>query len=85
MLRSMLELAPCLAESRGVPANMLPRSTAEAFDQLKWLLDSEGKNLAGPDGLGILANVGLVASQPFKPDAEKRERCSMPRRKQATK
>jgi hypothetical protein len=56
----------------GVSANMLPRSTAEAFDQLKWLIDSEGKNLAGPDGLGILANVGLIAGQPFEPDAKNR-------------
>jgi len=51
---------------------MLPRSTAEAFDQLKWLLDKEGEALAGPDGLGILANVGLVAGRPFDPDAETR-------------
>ena len=35
----------------GVPANLLPRTTAEAFDQLKWLVDREGENLAGPDGL----------------------------------
>lgn len=56
----------------GVPANMLPRSTAEAFDQLKWLVDKEGEALAGPDGLGILANVGLVAGRPFDPDAETR-------------
>jgi hypothetical protein len=56
----------------GVPANMLPRSTAEAFDELKWLLDSDGKNLAGPDGLGLLANVGLLAGKPFEPAAETR-------------
>jgi hypothetical protein len=51
---------------------MLPRSTAEAFDQLKWLVDKEGATLAGPDGLGILANVGLIAGQPFAPDADAR-------------
>jgi hypothetical protein len=54
----------------GVPADMLPRSDATAFEQLKWLLDREGQNLAGPDGLGLLANVGLIAGQPFKPDAD---------------
>ncbi|PJN96815.1 hypothetical protein CNY89_00370 [Amaricoccus sp. HAR-UPW-R2A-40] len=59
-------------DASGVPANMLPRSTAEAFDQLKWLVDKEGEALAGPDGLGILANVGLVAGRPFDPDAETR-------------
>ncbi|MDM9619217.1 DUF1254 domain-containing protein [Rhizobium sp. S96] len=45
----------------GVPANMLPRSDFEAFEQLKWLVDSEGKNLADADGLGILAKMGLIA------------------------
>jgi len=52
----------------GVPANMLPRSDFSAFEQLKWLVDREGTNLAGPDGLGMLANIGLIASQPFEPD-----------------
>jgi hypothetical protein len=56
----------------GVPANMLPRSDATAFEHLKWLLDREGENLAGPDGLGLLANVGLIAGQPFEPDAKTR-------------
>jgi hypothetical protein len=52
----------------GVPANMLPRSDIAAFDQLKWLVDREGRNIAGPDGLGILASAGLVAGRPFEPD-----------------
>jgi hypothetical protein len=56
----------------GVSANMLPRSDATAFDQLKWLLDKEGDNLAGSDGLGLLANVGIVAGRPFTPDAKTR-------------
>lgn len=56
----------------GVPANMLPRSDATAFDQVKWLLDNEGGSLAGPDGLGLLANVGIVAGQPFAPDTKTR-------------
>ena len=60
-------------DASGVPVNMLPRSTAEAFDQLKWLVDREGRNLAGPNGLGILAAVGLVAGEPFKPDAARRK------------
>lgn len=59
-------------DASGVPVNMLPRSTAEAFDQLKWLVDKEGEDLAGPDGLGILAGAGLVAGVPFAPDAETR-------------
>ncbi|WP_323012716.1 DUF1254 domain-containing protein [Castellaniella sp.] len=59
-------------DASGVPVNMLPRSSVEAFEQLKWLVDKEGEHLAGPDGLGILANVGLIAGVSFKPDAEKR-------------
>ncbi|MDH4981198.1 DUF1254 domain-containing protein [Hyphomicrobium sp. D-2] len=53
----------------GVPADMLPRSDFSAFEQLKWLVDREGKHLASADGLGLLANVGLIAGKPFKPDA----------------
>jgi hypothetical protein len=56
----------------GVPANMLPRSDVTAFEQLKWLLDREGRNLADPDGLGLLANVGLIEGQPFEPDDKTR-------------
>jgi hypothetical protein len=54
----------------GVPANMLPRSDIAAFEQLKWLVDREGRNLAGPDGLGILASAGLVAGRPFASDVD---------------
>jgi hypothetical protein len=53
----------------GVPANMLPRSDASAFEQLKWLVDHEGESLASGDGLGLLANAGIIAGRPFKPDA----------------
>lgn len=60
-------------DASGVPVNMLPRSTVEAFDQLKWLVDREGRNLAGRDGLGVLASVGLIAGVPFEPDAATRE------------
>ncbi|MBI1650866.1 DUF1254 domain-containing protein [Hyphomicrobium sulfonivorans] len=53
----------------GVPANMLPRDDFSAFEQIKWLVDREGKHLASADGLGLLANVGLIAGKPFNPDA----------------
>ncbi|TIM28392.1 MAG: DUF1254 domain-containing protein [Mesorhizobium sp.] len=56
----------------GVPSNMLPRSDFEAFEQLKWLVDKEGESLASGDGLGLLANIGIVAGRPFAPDAETR-------------
>lgn len=48
---------------------MLPRSDATAFRQLKYLVDTEGANLAGEDWLGMLAGLGIVRGQPFTPDA----------------
>ncbi len=51
---------------------MLPARISRPFEQLKWLIDREGKNLAGPDGLGLLANVGLIAKEPFSPSPQKR-------------
>jgi hypothetical protein len=59
-------------DASGVPVNMLPRSDASAFDQLKWLVDSEGKHLADPDGLGMLASIGIIKGEPFTPDADTR-------------
>ena len=35
------------------------------LEQLKWLVDHEGRNLAGSEGLGLLASVGLVNGKPF--------------------
>jgi len=60
-------------DASGVPANMLPVRDGSAFDQLKRLVDSEGKNLASPDGLGMLASIGIIKGQPFNPDARTRE------------
>lgn len=59
-------------DASGVPANMLPRSDASAFDQLKYLVDTEGTNLASPDWLGMLAGLGIVKGKPFNPDARTR-------------
>jgi hypothetical protein len=59
-------------DASGVPANMLPRNDASAFDQLKWLVDSEGEHLADPDGLGMLASIGILKGEPFTPDADTR-------------
>ena len=49
--------------------DMLPRTDLKAFEQLKWLIDAEGNNLADADGLGILAGAGIIQGQPFKLDA----------------
>jgi hypothetical protein len=57
----------------GVPVNMLPISDGSVFDHLQRLLDSEGSHLAGSDGLGMLASIGIVKGQPFTPDAHTRE------------
>lgn len=48
---------------------MLPRTDATAFKQLKYLVDTEGSNLADPDWLGMLAGLGIVEDKPFAPDA----------------
>lgn len=55
-------------DASGMSLDMLPRSDARAFDELKQLVDSEGANLADPDWLGMLQGLGIVAGKPFKPD-----------------
>ena len=59
-------------DASGVPANMLPVSDGRAFDQLKYLVESEGTNLAETDSLGMLASIGIIKGQPFTPDAKTR-------------
>jgi hypothetical protein len=59
-------------DASGVPVNMLPISNGTAFDQLQSLLDSEGTNLGDSDWLGMLAAIGIVRGQPFKPDERTR-------------
>jgi len=53
----------------GKPHEMLPRRDGSAFDQLKWLVESEGNTLADLDWLGMLAALGIVKGLPFEPDA----------------
>ena len=60
-------------DASGVPANLLSVSDVSAFDQLKELVESEGTTLADPDGLGMLAAIGIIKGQPFNPDAHTRE------------
>ena len=60
-------------DASGVPANMLPRSDFTAWEQLKWLVDNEGTNLASSDGLGMLASIGIIEGQPFEPNAHVKE------------
>lgn len=57
----------------GKPHNMLPRDDASAFAQLKWLIDSEGDNLADPDWRGMMAGLGIVQGRPFNPDERTKE------------
>jgi hypothetical protein len=56
-------------DASGKPHNMLPRDDASAFEQLKWLIDTEGHTLADPDWRGMLAGLGIVKGKPFHPDA----------------
>ena len=60
-------------DASGFPANMLPISDGRAFDQLKQLVDSEVPTLASPDGLGMLASIGIVKDLPFSPNTKTRE------------
>lgn len=55
------------------PHNMLPRADGAAFEELKWLMDSEGDNLCDPDWFGMLAGLGIIKGQPFQPDAHTKE------------
>ena len=59
-------------DASGVPVNMLPRRDFSAFEQLKGIVDAEGKTLASEDGLGMLASIGLVKGKPFKPSERDR-------------
>lgn len=60
-------------DASGKPHEMLPRSDASAFDQLKRLVDAEGHNLGDPDWLGMLASLGIAEGQPFSPPARTKE------------
>jgi hypothetical protein len=59
-------------DGSGIAANMLPRSDFSAFEQLKQLVESEDAHLSSPDGLGMLASIGIVKGKPFRPDARER-------------
>ena len=59
-------------DASAVQADMLPVSDGSAFGQLKRLVDSEGGNLSNPDGLGMLASIGIIRNQPFNPDPHTR-------------
>ena len=56
-------------DASGKRHNMLPRTDVEAFRQLKYLVETEGANLADPDWLGMLAGLSIVKGKPFEPDA----------------
>jgi hypothetical protein len=56
-------------DASGKPHDMLPRSDARAFRDLKYLVDTEDSHLADPDWLGMLAALGIVKDKPFEPDA----------------
>ena len=51
-------------DASGKSLNMLPRSDASAFQQIKDLLDTEGAALAEPDWLGMLNGIGIAAGKP---------------------
>ncbi|HKE47444.1 MAG TPA: DUF1254 domain-containing protein [Rhodanobacteraceae bacterium] len=60
-------------DASGARHEMLPRTDASAFQELKYLVDTEGGNLADPDWLGMLASLGIVKGKAFEPDARTRK------------
>jgi hypothetical protein len=60
-------------DASGVPINMLMPRDAGAFDMLKRAIDSEYPDPADRDMRGMLANIGIVKGESFKPDAHTRE------------
>jgi hypothetical protein len=56
-------------DASGVPANMLFPSDGSYFEMLSRFIDSEAVEPADVDWRGMLAAIGIVKGQPFKPDA----------------
>jgi hypothetical protein len=59
-------------DASGVSVDMLPRTDASAFDELKQLVDSEPPDLAGPDWMGMLEALGIEKGVSFSPDVRTR-------------
>ena len=55
-------------DASGVPVNMLFPSDGRYFELLSRFIDSEVVELADVDWRGMLAAIGIVKGQPFKPD-----------------
>ena len=55
-----------------VSVDMLPHTDDSAFDMIKRIIDAEYVDPADMDMRGMLAGVGIVKGQPFKPDAHAR-------------
>jgi hypothetical protein len=60
-------------DASGKPHDMLPRSDARAFQDLKYLVDTEDSSLADPDWMGMLASLGIVKGKAFEPDVHTRK------------
>jgi len=60
-------------DGSGVPVNMLYPTDGSAFDMLKIFIDHEYVDPADMDMRGMLAAIGIVKDQPFKPEPHQRE------------
>jgi hypothetical protein len=56
----------------GVPLNMVFPADGRFFDMLARFVDSEPLDTADADWRGMMASIGIVKGQPFKPDAHAR-------------
>lgn len=60
-------------DASGVPANLLFAEDGAYFDALSRFVNSETVDPADLDWRGMMASLGIVKGQPFKPDAHTRE------------
>ena len=59
-------------DGSSVSVDMLPPTDDSAFDMLKRIIDAEYVDPADMDMRGMIAGIGIIKGQPFKPDAHAR-------------
>jgi hypothetical protein len=59
-------------DASGVPVNMTFPTDSSFFDMLARYVNSEPLDTCDPDWRGVMAAIGIVKGQPFKPDAHTR-------------
>ncbi|WP_232231931.1 DUF1254 domain-containing protein [Burkholderia sp. WSM2230] len=60
-------------DASAVPVNMNYPADGRFFDMLARFIDSEPRDTADPEWRGMMAAIGIVKGQPFKPDGHTRQ------------